>query len=33
MSEIEEGEYFSKVRQYMRTHKNATGEECYAYFL
>ena len=32
MSKIEKGEYFSKVRRYMRTHKNATSEECYSYF-
>lgn len=33
MREIEQGEYFSKVRRYMRTHKNLTGAEYYGKFL
>jgi hypothetical protein len=33
MSAIEQGDYFSKVRRYMRTHKNLTGAEHYAHFL
>lgn len=32
MSEIGRGEYFSKIRRYMRTHKNLTGAEYYAHF-